>query len=76
MVSTTLPVVSTQMSTQVVYARREILDFVIVVVDLVVDVRDVLTVVCNVWHRDFKQLVLKRLVSICENMLYENIIPL
>lgn len=63
-VSTTLPVATTKMSTQVVYARREILDFVIVVVDVVVDVRDVLTVVRNVWHCDFQQLVLKLLVSI------------
>ena len=63
-VSTTLPVATTKMSAQVVYARREILDFVIVVVDVVVDVRNVLTVVCNVWHCDFKQLVLKLLVSI------------
>lgn len=53
-VSAALPVVSTQMSTQVIYAGAEVDYLIIEVVYLAIDVGYVTLYAVNVWHLHFK----------------------
>ena len=68
-VSTTLPVVTTQMSAQVIYAAAEVDYLIIEVVYLAIDVVYVTLYAVNVWHLHFKLLVLESDVATAVDVL-------